>query len=217
MNAILREDRAIVTEIPGTTRDVLNEPVAVNGLPLLLSDTAGIRETTDPIEKRGVEKSMEQAESAELVLFVADRSEPPHPLDIFILQKITHKTYIMVLNKKDLPAAPGWEGYTGAVGISATAPSGLDDLYARIHGLFMDGLPTYGQEADIITRERHRYLLRQSANHLTAAVNAIKNNIPEDLVSVDIKAAYLSLNELVGAEIGDDVAERIFSEFCVGK
>jgi tRNA modification GTPase len=240
MNAMLREDRAIVTEIPGTTRDVICAPVEVSGLPLLLSDTAGIREAADIIEKRGVDKSFAQADAAELILYVVDASRPPMTEDASVLEKYSHKKVILLLNKCDLPLSPEWErpahatqsprnggasgvngifkkAYAEAIRISAKHQTGLEDVYAAINALFLSGMEANAQEADIITRERHRFLLRQSISQLEAALQAIDSGMPEDLVSVDLKDAYLSLNELVGAEAGDDVVERIFSEFCVGK
>jgi tRNA modification GTPase len=215
MNVMLGEDRAIVTEIPGTTRDILNEPVQIHGFPLLLADTAGIRETDELIERKGVEKAYEQAAAAELVLFLADRSKPPSGEDEEI--KNLNKTTVMLLNKSDLPAADGWEAYPEAIHISAKERLGLEELYAKICALFFESPNINGREADIITRERHRCLLEQSVFHIETAMEAIKDGIPEDLVSVDLKAAYYALNELVGAEISDDLTDKIFSEFCVGK
>jgi tRNA modification GTPase len=217
LNAILGEDRAIVTEFPGTTRDALCEPVEIDGLPLLLIDTAGIRETNEPIEVKGVQKSYEQAEVAELILFMADRSKPPQEEDKKIIEYLNGKTNIKLLNKCDLEAADGWGKYTEALDISAKEHIGLDRLYHRIQKMYMDGLDMHNQEADIVVRERHRYLLALSISHVQTARQGLLNKTPEDLISVDLRAAYLNLNELVGAEIGDDVAERIFSEFCVGK
>jgi tRNA modification GTPase len=217
LNAILHEDRAIVTDIPGTTRDVLEIPAQINGIPLLLADTAGIHRTEDTIEKQGVKKTMEQINQAELVLWVADRSEPPQPEDMEILDVLSAKSFIMLLNKCDLKAAGEWSAYPDALKVSAKQRIGLDKLYERIHTLFLEGLDASAQEADILTRERHRYLLEQSVNHLQTALYAIENGMTEDLVSVDLRAAYINLSELVGEEVGDDVVDRIFNEFCVGK
>jgi tRNA modification GTPase len=217
MNAILQEERAIVTEIPGTTRDIISEPVQIGGVPLLLADTAGIRDTDELIEKRGVEKSLEQAQAAELILLVADYSQTPKKEDFDILKGLPNKTVIVLLNKCDLPAAKGWEPYTDAIPVSAKEFTGLENLYAKINGIYLQGMETDTREADIITRERHRFLLAQAVAQLQAALAAVSSGMPEDLISVDLKAAYLSLNEWLGMEVGDDVVERIFNEFCVGK
>jgi tRNA modification GTPase len=236
MNAILREDRAIVTDIPGTTRDVLAEPVQVRGVPLLLADTAGIRDTMDTAEQLGVKRSIAQAEGAELILLVFDGSVQPKREDYDLWARFGGKHTIVLLNKCDLPAAKGWQSFDftdGLVGssgtcspmrpglavfnISAKTGEGLDTLYERIEALVMAGLDTSAQEADIITRERHKYLLERALAHLTAAETAARDGWPEDLVSIDLREAYVSLGEILGQEIGDDVLERIFAEFCVGK
>ncbi len=221
LNAMLSEDRAIVTEIPGTTRDILTEPVNIHGIPLVLSDTAGIHATEDVIERRGIDKAIAQAEAAALVLFVADASQPPADADREILEKVAHKQVIVVLNKYDKPRAAGWdeviEGFPGAVSISAKNLTGLDELSEAIRVRCMAGLEDASLEADIITRERHGWLLSQAALSLRRAEDALTGGVPEDLVSVDLREAYRQLGEIIGEEVSDDIVDRIFSEFCVGK
>lgn len=225
MNAILREDRAIVTEIPGTTRDVLAEPVHVGSVPLLLMDTAGIRETTDIIEKMGVDRSLAQTDNAELLLLTADRSQPPQPEDFLVFERARGKNAIVILNKCDLPPAEGWfspdgdahilSGFPQVIHISAKQLTGLDELYRAVESLFLAGIET--TDTDILTGERHRYLLEQAILRLHSATDAIDAGMPEDLVSIDLTEAYRALGGILGKEIGEDVADRIFSEFCVGK
>lgn len=221
LNAILREDRAIVTDIPGTTRDVLSELVNIRGVSVRLSDTAGLRDTGDAIEKRGVEKSFEEADRADLVLWTVDRSMPPRPEDYALLERYKNRNLIVLLNKCDLPPANGWRGcffsdFIEAVEISAKQGTGLEDLYKKIEARFLSGLES-GTEMDILTRERHRYLLERAMMHLRSAVEAADGGLAEDLISIDLTSAYRSLGEIVGAEVGEDIVDRIFSEFCVGK
>jgi tRNA modification GTPase len=222
LNAILNEDRAIVTEIPGTTRDILSEPVNVHGIPLLLSDTAGIHETDDLIERQGIDKAIAQAEAAALVLLVVDAAVPPDDADFELMERVRGKQVILVLNKRDKPPAEGWDAITGfsfntTVRISAKNLTGLDALYNAIRECCMAGLDEASLEADIITRERHGWLLNQARDSLTRAAAALNDGVPEDLVSVDLREAYRYLGEITGEEVADDIVERIFSEFCVGK
>ena len=225
MNAVLQEERAIVTETAGTTRDVLTETVTIhggstqfNGVPLILTDTAGIRDSTDAAEKIGVERSKEQARSAELALHVIDRSKPLTDEDYAVADIIQIPHKIIVLNKCDLPAAQEINDLkmSGEVTeVSAKTGEGLDKLYAKIEKMFFDG--DLSAEGDIITHARHAYLLGNAIDHLRAAVDDIANGMTEDIISINLKSAYILLGEMIGEEVGDDVLDRIFSEFCVGK
>ena len=232
LNAILGEDRAIVHEIPGTTRDVLTEQVQLGDVVLLLMDTAGIRDTSDPIESIGVDKSYEAARDAELVLYVMDRSQPPMDEDMQILERLEDKHVIVVLNKCDLPPADGWEEFMAGeisskvpdeqssplYSISAHTRTGLDALYADIQHRFLQGhLSAEDTETDIITRERHKILLQSAIDHVTRAMEEFKLGIAEDLVSIGLREAYMALGGILGLEVSDDIVDRIFAEFCVGK
>jgi tRNA modification GTPase len=226
LNAILNEDRAIVTEIPGTTRDILSEPVNVHGIPLLLSDTAGIHETDDLIERQGIDKAIAQAEAAALVLLVVDASAQPDDADFELMERVKGKQVILVLNKSDKPQAEGWNAVdtlpngfnvNDAVKISAKNMTGFEMLFDAIRERCMAGLEETSLEADIITRERHGWLLTQARDSLAQAVSALNDGVPEDLVSVDLREAYRYLGEITGEEVADDIVDRIFSEFCVGK
>ena len=226
LNAILGEDRAIVHEIPGTTRDVLSEQVQMGDVILLLMDTAGIRETNDPIESIGVEKSYEAARDAELVLYIMDRSKAPASDDMEILSRLVEldKHVLVVLNKCDLAPADGWDGFMHVLPpvqihfISAQDHSGLDVLYEDIQSRFLQGLFCgEDEETDIITRERHKLLLQSAIEHVSRAMEEFKAGVTEDLVSIGLREAYTALGEILGLEVSDDIVDRIFSEFCVGK
>ena len=219
MNAILQEERAIVTDMPGTTRDTLTESVTINKVvPLLLTDTAGIRESADQAEKMGVERSKEQAGNAELVLHVIDRSAPLTDEDLAVAELVKGQKRIIVLNKADLPAVSTSRSCLPVgcvVEVSAKTGEGLGSLYRLIEEMFLDG--RVSSEGDIITHARHTYLLDEAIRHLRAAVSDIAGGMPEDIVSIDLKAAYSLLGEMIGEAVGDDVLDRIFEEFCVGK
>ena len=223
LNAMIGEDRAIVHEIPGTTRDVLIEQVQIGDIVLRLMDTAGIRNTSDPIESIGVDKSYEAARDAELILYVIDRSNPPTDEDLNILGKLYDKHVIIVLNKCDLPAAfddfsKAFDDLGEAFEISAQARSGLTAIYDEIQRRFLQGLlSSKDVEADIITRERHRLLLQSAIDCVCRAMDDMRAGIAEDLVSIGLREAYVALGEILGLEVSDDIVDRIFSEFCVGK
>jgi len=225
LNAILSEDRAIVHEQAGTTRDILTEHVVVGGVQLLLMDTAGIRQTSDPVEKIGVEKTIEAAEDAELVLYVIDGSEGFVSEDVEMLERLKGKPLIVLMNKCDLPKFNAYKnGLTKltptdkhSLAISTLTGEGLDKLYEKIHEIFLSGIGDANKDADIITRERHRILIEQATSHVRTAMQEIELGVPEDLVSVGLRAAYMALGEVLGVEIADDIVDRIFAEFCLGK
>jgi tRNA modification GTPase len=221
LNAILHENRAIVHETAGTTRDVLTEAVRIADIPLVIMDTAGLRETADPIEKIGIEKTHEAAEGAELILYVADSTQGLSAEDAETIKKFEDKHVIILMNKSDLkvkedsPLPP--HCFALLLNISAKTGSGLEKLYAHVRETFLAGKVGAGAEADVITRERHRALLSQAIKYVENAMQELRMGIPEDLVSVPLRAAYITLGEILGAEIGDDIVDRIFAEFCLGK
>ncbi|MCL2047643.1 MAG: tRNA uridine-5-carboxymethylaminomethyl(34) synthesis GTPase MnmE [Defluviitaleaceae bacterium] len=240
LNAILHENRAIVHETAGTTRDVLTEQVRMGDVPLVIMDTAGLRETSDPIEKIGIEKTHESAADAELILYVVDSTQGFAEEDREILERYGGREVIVLMNKSDLGALPLFPDCSvvgmsprsldgvpkcgnGAlplpsdhISISAKTGDGLERLYALIHQKFLSGCGT-GGETDIITRERHRILLAQTLTHVENAMRQLGDGVPEDLVSISLRSAYLALGEILGVEIGDDIVDRIFEEFCLGK
>ena len=225
LNAILSEDRAIVHEAAGTTRDILTEHVVVGDMPLLLMDTAGLRDTADPVEKIGVEKTRQAAEEAELILYVVDRTQGFASEDEKTLQSLKNKPVIVLLNKSDLPTAhPTPTTAFPTIAISTRTGQGLDKLYQQISHQFLSAsgsasaTPGDGHNhTDIITRERHRILIQQATTHVRRAMEEITIGVPEDLVSVNLRAAYLALGEVLGVAVADDILDRIFAEFCLGK
>jgi len=218
LNAILREDRAIVHEQAGTTRDVLTERVLVNDVPLVLMDTAGIRETDDPIEKIGVEKSIAAAQGAELILYVVDAQVGLLDEDKEFLARPYGTHVLVVWNKCDLAECVNeqFENQIDSIKISAQTGEGMDSLYSHIRETFLAGISSTTDD-EIITRERHRVLIEKSVFHIKSAIHEFQLGTPEDLVSIELRTAYLALGEILGLEVEDDIVDRIFSEFCVGK
>jgi len=218
LNAIIGEDRAIVHEIPGTTRDVLSEQVRVGDVVLHLMDTAGLRNTIDPIEEIGINKAYEAASDAELILLVLDRSCQPEPNIFEIMKKYKDKQVIVLLNKCDLPQASGWSMNKNKVNheISANNQQGINDLLEDIENRFAKGLIS-SDDTDIITNERHKTLLKKAIDAVNNVLDELGMGVEEDLVSIGLREAYNALGEILGLEVSDDIVDRIFSEFCVGK
>ena len=217
LNAILSEERAIVHEMAGTTRDVLTERVLVNDVPLILMDTAGIHETDDTIEKIGVEKSVEAAENAELILYVVDAQTGMTAEDEEFMARIDGCEIIIVLNKCDIKQVSVISNTeVEVIKISAKTGEGLSVLYSQIHEKFLSGINTTADD-EIITRERHRTLLEKAIFHIKNAVHELQLETFEDLVSIELRAAYIALGEILGLEVEDDIIDRIFAEFCLGK
>ena len=221
LNAILSEDRAIVHEQAGTTRDVLTERAVVNGVPLLLMDTAGIRDATNPVEKIGVEKTLQVASEAELLLYVVDSGAGLSLEDKELIAKLCDKNMIVLLNKWDLSSKINIADVQllniNVLQISTLTGQGLDTLYERIYELFMSGIAHNTEDQDIIMRERHRILIEKAMHHVDLAMSEISQNVPEDLVCINLKVAYIALGEVLGEEVVDDIVDKIFEEFCLGK
>lgn len=217
LNALLQEDRAIVTPIAGTTRDILQETVQIDGVPLTIIDTAGIRKTQDAIEKIGVEKSMACLSNADLVLLVLDKTQGLTPQDEELL-KLTHdKKAIVLLNKNDLaPAAKLAIDAPFVLEVSATKKDGLNDLGALIKKLFLSG-DIAPNDAPAMLTIRHIQALAAAENSLQTSLAAIQNGLPEDIVSVDLQEAYRHLGEITGEFANEDIIDKIFSQFCLGK
>ncbi|MCL2463283.1 MAG: 50S ribosome-binding GTPase, partial [Defluviitaleaceae bacterium] len=252
LNAMAGFDRAIVTDIPGTTRDALTERILLNDIPLILTDTAGIRASGDVIERLGVVKSLERAREAELVLWVIDGSEGVLEEDLAALRASAvageseslddmrdPQKVILVVNKSDLPqkadeqavlealkGAGQGSGYRiGAVcGVSAVCRvsaknmTGIDGLGSAIECLFLSGGADFDMGgAGLITNERHRQAVRRARERMDAALDAARANLPEDLIAMDLTEAYRLLGGILGKDVSEDVVDRIFAEFCVGK
>ena len=217
LNTLLREERAIVTDIPGTTRDSIEETADIGGVPLRIIDTAGIREATDAVERIGVEKAREYASRAALVLALFDGSQSLTDEDRAILELIQDKQAIVLLNKADLPAV------TTAKDLSVDAPvlsistkdeRGFDALtaeIARIAGI------TETPEESYVSGERDAALLRKADDHFRAALATIANGLSADFVSIDLRSAWETLGEITGETASEDLIDEIFSKFCIGK
>ncbi len=220
LNALLEEERAIVTDVPGTTRDVLEESVNIGGIPINLMDTAGIRATDDLVEKMGVERSKKYAEKAELILAVVDCSQPLTDEDKEILELTRNKKSIIILNKTDLSqilTETDFAEYNCCVlNMSAKHDVGVDRLGDEIKKMFVSGAVNINSEA-VISGERNKASLIKALNSLNRVVETIDNGMPEDFLSMDLTQAYTFLGEITGEAVEEDIIDRIFSEFCLGK
>ena len=216
LNMLLKEERAIVTEIAGTTRDTIEECVTIKGITLRLIDTAGIRETEDVVENIGVEKSKKALETAELVLFLIDGSIGFLPEDSEILEAVKDKNHIILINKIDIENSKIDIKDENVIRISAKTGEGIGELENKIEEMFnLKKLDT--ENEFIITNIRHKDLLNKARNGLNQAKETIMNGLPIDMISINIKTAIESLGEILGESISEDVLNKIFEKFCVGK
>lgn len=222
MNQMLRESRAIVTDIPGTTRDTIREDMRLRGIPISLIDTAGIRETDDQIEAIGIEKSRSSWSEADLVLLVLDAGSPLSEEDTDILQQAEADQTIVVLNKTDLPqkvtADDVQKLLPGVQLISASMKegNGLNAIEDAIEQRVYQGSVTADQQV-IVTNVRHKQLLEEAGSHLNDAVRLADRKEPLEIIDLDLEAAYENLGEIIGDAVGDDVISEVFSRFCLGK
>jgi tRNA modification GTPase len=219
LNALLRAERAIVTPVPGTTRDTLEETAVIGGVPLVLVDTAGITESADPVERLGVERSQRAVAVADLVLLVVDGSEPPTSQDRAIVDLLQGRTVVVVANKADLPPVAGVEALLPGqprVRVSALTGEGLDALEQVALDTVLAGR-LQADEEPLVSRPRHVDALRRAREHVTAALDAYHAGWPDDCIAIDVTGAVAALGELTGETVTDDLVARIFSDFCVGK
>lgn len=228
LNALLREKRAIVTDIPGTTRDTIEEYYSLGGIPLILIDTAGLRETDDPVEKMGVEKTREAITGADLVLYVIDVLEGLSKEDIKTIKLLPRGKVILLINKIDLLGESAKEeetilqdieqqlGKISKIIISAKEEIGLKELGTEITKLFFKNGLEIGQTA-LITNIRQKEALEQGREAVGAALESIKKGLPADFISIDLMSAYENLGKVTGETAGEDVIDQIFSQFCLGK
>ncbi len=228
LNALLQKDRAIVTEMPGTTRDIIEECLNINGLPLRIIDTAGIREAHDMAEMEGVKRSLRAIEDADLVIVVIDGSEPIKNEDFEVLGKVKDKNTIVTINKSDLISAE-LRKYRSAevtalllsysprlINISATRGDGLDKLRQVI---FDSCLKDWKEQREgiIVTNLRHKIAIRSAHDSLQNALKAMDTEQPVEIIALELRDALDRLGEIVGAVTTDDILNRIFSDFCIGK
>ncbi|MGO1369395.1 MAG: tRNA uridine-5-carboxymethylaminomethyl(34) synthesis GTPase MnmE [Senegalia sp. (in: firmicutes)] len=222
MNAILRENRAIVTEVPGTTRDIIEEYVNINGIPLIIVDTAGIRETEDIVEKIGVDRAKELIDKGDLAIVVFDASEKLTREDENIIELIKYKKSIILLNKTDLEVKTDIDTLRKylpnktILNTSILKGSGLSQIEETIKDMFFKG-DIKINDSIIINNVRHKDLLLKSKKNIEEALESIKINMPIDCIEVDVKECYDNLGEINGDTVGEDIIDRIFSDFCIGK
>ena len=214
-NALLERDRAIVTEIPGTTRDLVSETAAIGGIPVKLYDTAGIRESSELVESLGIERSYQAMADADLTLVVIDRAQSITAQDLALITRAREQgRSLLVGNKSDLPASG--EPLEEAIIVSAATGAGIPRLREAILEAVAPNGP-WEQETGFITSLRHEQLLRESAGYLVQAHGAIESAIPHEMLLLDLYAALRPIDAITGATTADDILNRIFSTFCIGK
>ena len=231
LNRMVGEERAIVTDIAGTTRDVLQESIKLHGIGLNIIDTAGIRSTEDVVEKIGVERAKEYAGKADLILYVVDASVPLDDSDREIMSVIKDKKVIVLLNKSDLDTVVTEEKICKALEIdsgsiycqtikiirtSTKENLGMEEFENVIKEMFFQGQIKANDEV-IITNMRHKEALMDARDSLNMVMNSLENHMPEDFYSIDLMSAYASLGTIIGEEVGEDLVNEIFAKFCMGK
>ena len=221
LNVLLGEERAIVTDIAGTTRDVLEEQMSLSGISLNIIDTAGIRETEDVVEKIGVKKAKTYAKDADLVIYVADSSTQLDENDEEIMELIRDRKAIVLLNKMDLDLVTTEEMIRErldkpVIPISAKEEQGIDRLEQTIKDMFYDGNLSFNDQI-YITNMRQKAALSEALESLKQVMTSIQNQMPEDFFSIDLMNAYEELGSITGESVGEDLVNEIFSKFCMGK
>ena len=219
LNTLLEKDRAIVTEMPGTTRDVIEDTLNIEGLPLRIMDTAGIRETHNLAEAEGVKRSLKAIEGADIVIAVLDSSMPVDKSDEELLRAVAYKRTIFLVNKCDIRspdfAVPG--GLTNVVEASALTGEGIKELKDMIYGVCISSGVRGETEVPLITNIRHKHSLDRASHALAEAVNILENDIPLEIAAMYIREALDCMGTIIGIFTTDDILNIIFSEFCVGK
>ena len=220
LNVLTRGNRAIVTDIPGTTRDIIEEYISLDGIPIRIIDTAGIRETEDVVEKIGVERSKEKIEEADLVILMLDASREIEEEYIEIIKYIKNKKYIVLLNKQDLPNAINKSDLEELnqeyiIPISTKDELGIDEIKNAIKELFFKG--KINSSEVMVTNIRHKEALYRAKECLESTLCALKDTMAIDLASIDIRNAWSALGQINGETVEEDLIDKIFSEFCLGK
>jgi len=221
LNLLIGENKAIVTDIAGTTRDILEEYITLHGITLKIIDTAGIRETEDVVEKIGVSRAREMAQKADLILYVVDSSAPLDENDEEIIGMLSDKKAIVLYNKTDLMPAVDMQDLKKRTGhpvipISAKEETGIFELEEEIKSMFFSGNLSFNDEV-YITNARHKAALEEADQSLELVRNSIEMGMPEDFFSIDLMNAYEKLGTIVGEAVGEDLVNEIFSKFCTGK
>ncbi|MBU5676299.1 tRNA uridine-5-carboxymethylaminomethyl(34) synthesis GTPase MnmE [Alkaliphilus sp. MSJ-5] len=222
LNALVRESRAIVTDVPGTTRDVIEEHLNVKGIPLRLIDTAGIRETEDVVEKIGVEKSKELFNLADLIIVMLDASRELMEEDKQIINLIGQKKALIIINKTDLPQKLNFEEVETIIGskkiikVSLVEEKGLEEIEDALVEMVYQG-QVRAKDSLLVTNIRHKNALERALESIKDSTKAIKQQLPLDFVEVDIKNTWEALGEITGDSVGEDLLDHIFKNFCIGK
>lgn len=222
LNELAQENRAIVTDIPGTTRDIIEEYVTVGGIPLKLLDTAGIRETQDVVEQIGVERSKHALGEADLILYVLNNGEPLEEEDLNLLRQLQDRQLIVIVNKMDLPSQLDLDQVKSLIAedrivkMSIKDGEGLRELEEAITALFFSGEIESG-DLTYISNVRHISLLEQAKQSLLDAVESVEMAIPIDIMQIDVRTAWEKLGEVIGDSAPDSLIDQIFSQFCLGK
>lgn len=222
LNALLQEDRAIVTDIPGTTRDTIEESIKIGGVPLVLMDTAGLRETDNRVEKIGIQRARESMEKADLILAVIDGSIPLTDEDISLLKELDGRKAMVILNKYDLAAEVDEKKIheilpsISVVPISARYGSGLDELDDALRSLTIRQDQAAGREL-FLTNLRHVDLVKKALEAVHRAKDSLENSMPADCITVDLVEAWNHMGEITGESIDNELINKIFERFCVGK
>lgn len=224
LNALLRKDRAIVTELPGTTRDIIEEYLNIKGLPLRIMDTAGLRDVHDIVEKEGVRRALQSIEDADLVIAVFDSSELLTDEDFEVVDRIKDKNAIIVLNKTDLPSVVDEDTLSSfmpelssrILKISATRGDGLEELKEKIFNLCLKDWKEVG-EGVVVTNLRHKIALENAKASIKRAISALVEDQPLEIIAIEIRESLDRLGEIVGVTTTEDILNRIFDEFCIGK
>lgn len=221
LNVLVGENRAIVTDIEGTTRDILEEYINLHGISLRMIDTAGIRETEDVVEKIGVNRARDMAKEADLILYVVDSSRPLDENDEEIISMLDSRKAIVLYNKTDLEPKVDMKALKERVNrpvisVSAKEETGIRELEKEIKNMFFSGEISFNDEV-YITNARHKEALMEAAESLRLVKNSIEMDMPEDFFSIDLMNVYESLGRIIGESVGEDLVNEIFSKFCMGK
>ncbi|MEQ6086650.1 tRNA uridine-5-carboxymethylaminomethyl(34) synthesis GTPase MnmE [Staphylococcus saccharolyticus] len=222
LNNLIQDNKAIVTEMAGTTRDVLEEYVNVRGVPLRLVDTAGIRDTEDIVEKIGVERSRKALSEADLILFVLNNNEPLTEDDQTLFEVIKNEDVIVIINKTDLEQRLDVKEVKEMIGdipliqTSMLKQEGIDELELQIRDLFFGG-EVQNQDMTYVSNSRHISLLKQARHSIQDAIDAAESGIPMDMVQIDLTHTWEILGEIIGESASDELIDQLFSQFCLGK
>ena len=222
MNGLLKETRAIVTDIPGTTRDTIEEVLSIRNIPVYLVDTAGIRETSDKVEKIGIEKSKEAFNQADFILFLLDGSRPLEEEDLQIMEFLKEKKSLVLINKRDLGEAISIEEIAAKLPASQVIEAsllkgqGITEIEDAVEDLVYGG-EIVQKESMMVNNVRHIELLQQAVKSLTDALHMSERREALDFIEVDVKNAYEKLGELIGETVSDDIINEVFARFCLGK